>query len=428
MNQLKPKGERTMKVSNCLTPRNSPNETPQSLKHLDSKTLLSTVKNLTQRERALTVQIIDYLTEISRRKAFLPKYTSLFTFMVEELGYCPSTAALRINAIKAFTAVPEIRTKVIENEVSLNAVTKTQSFINDENRTAKEQNNAPLTPLEQAELFAAIESTPSVDLQNTLHKKKHEIDTRKAQSAGLPPPPPKPQTKKVSIEVDSELEAMMDELKSLLSHCHPGAPLAILLKKALPLAIGELKISKGLVKRSDLYKNNFNKKDTQKQKGREFKGADREIGRVAGNESDIPGKVGKENITSLSSEIGESTRSHKLGEAGAISNKPSLKPSIQAKVGVGEEARKSEKRDQSQCQWNIVTRAIPLPIKQKVWARDRGCCQHLDSKSQKICGSRHQIQLDHIKPWSLGGEHSVENIRLLCGVHNRYRVGIPFNK
>ena len=35
------------------------------------------------------------------------------------------------------------------------------------------------------------------------------------------------------------------------------------------------------------------------------------------------------------------------------------------------------------------------------------------------CGSTEEPQIDHIKPWSKGGTHSLDNLQLLCGPCNR---------
>ena len=59
------------------------------------------------------------------------------------------------------------------------------------------------------------------------------------------------------------------------------------------------------------------------------------------------------------------------------------------------------------------TRTIPAQVRRAVWRRDRGQCRK--------CGSRAFIQIDHIVPWSLGGSSDLQNLQLLCGVHNRQK-------
>lgn len=51
-------------------------------------------------------------------------------------------------------------------------------------------------------------------------------------------------------------------------------------------------------------------------------------------------------------------------------------------------------------------RTIPNHLKKLVSHRDGGKCVK--------CGSRYKLEFDHIKPYSHGGTHSLENLRLLC--------------
>lgn len=65
-------------------------------------------------------------------------------------------------------------------------------------------------------------------------------------------------------------------------------------------------------------------------------------------------------------------------------------------------------------------RHIPAPIKRIIWKRDQGRCQYKSPDGHQ-CNETHGLQLDHIKPFALGGASSEENLRLLCGAHNRFR-------
>ena len=57
-------------------------------------------------------------------------------------------------------------------------------------------------------------------------------------------------------------------------------------------------------------------------------------------------------------------------------------------------------------------RTIPQSVKIQVAARDGAACRN--------CGSEHELQYDHIYPYSLGGSSlDVNNIQILCGRCNR---------
>ena len=58
------------------------------------------------------------------------------------------------------------------------------------------------------------------------------------------------------------------------------------------------------------------------------------------------------------------------------------------------------------------SRTIPQDVKIAVAVRDEGLCQH--------CGtSAGPMQYDHVIPYSMGGDNSVDNIQLLCRGCNR---------
>lgn len=65
--------------------------------------------------------------------------------------------------------------------------------------------------------------------------------------------------------------------------------------------------------------------------------------------------------------------------------------------------------------------AVSAELNRAVWKRDRGMCSFVDARTKRRCCSTHFLQVDHIQPVSLGGESTFENLRILCGAHNRFR-------
>src|SRR6266568_3172685 len=61
---------------------------------------------------------------------------------------------------------------------------------------------------------------------------------------------------------------------------------------------------------------------------------------------------------------------------------------------------------------------VPAHVKRAVWKRDGGRCQW-PVQGGGICGSTHQVELDHVTPRGRGGPPTVENTRCLCKFHNQ---------
>ena len=68
-------------------------------------------------------------------------------------------------------------------------------------------------------------------------------------------------------------------------------------------------------------------------------------------------------------------------------------------------------------------RQIPLNLR-KALLRN-AVCHFRDPRTGKTCNSRRYLQIDHIHAVSDGGTRMPENLRPLCGAHNRYRFAPP---
>jgi hypothetical protein len=61
-----------------------------------------------------------------------------------------------------------------------------------------------------------------------------------------------------------------------------------------------------------------------------------------------------------------------------------------------------------------------ISMRKHIRNRDQ-CCQYKDKTTGRICGTKLNLQIDHIKPIWAGGQSTIENLQLLCANHNRYR-------
>jgi HNH endonuclease len=60
---------------------------------------------------------------------------------------------------------------------------------------------------------------------------------------------------------------------------------------------------------------------------------------------------------------------------------------------------------------------IPAHVRRAVWERDGARCS-FPLESGGVCGSTHQLELDHITPAALGGTSTVDDLRVACKSHN----------
>ncbi|MNL24666.1 hypothetical protein D3C87_1461110 [compost metagenome] len=63
---------------------------------------------------------------------------------------------------------------------------------------------------------------------------------------------------------------------------------------------------------------------------------------------------------------------------------------------------------------------IPAATLRELYKK-QDCCQFQGKYLNRKCGSKWQLQTDHIKPIWAGGDNSLSNLQRLCGKHNRRR-------
>ncbi len=71
--------------------------------------------------------------------------------------------------------------------------------------------------------------------------------------------------------------------------------------------------------------------------------------------------------------------------------------------------------------------SIPAQVKRTVFERDAGRCSFVGSDGHR-CGETRFLEFDHKQPRAQGGEHTVENVRLLCRAHNQRSAEQVFGK
>lgn len=75
-------------------------------------------------------------------------------------------------------------------------------------------------------------------------------------------------------------------------------------------------------------------------------------------------------------------------------------------------AREVEKKSNS--------RYIPHSLRNEIRIRSGDQCEYIDPESKRRCTCKTRLELDHIIPFMLGGQSTLENLRHYCPAHNRF--------
>ena len=67
------------------------------------------------------------------------------------------------------------------------------------------------------------------------------------------------------------------------------------------------------------------------------------------------------------------------------------------------------------------SRHVPAATRAAVFERDGHRCSYVAGDGTR-CAATRDLQIDHVRPFALGGSHKAKNLRVLCARHNR-RVG-----
>ena len=67
-----------------------------------------------------------------------------------------------------------------------------------------------------------------------------------------------------------------------------------------------------------------------------------------------------------------------------------------------------------------ATKSVTPKLKREILKRDQ-CCQFRDLKTNRVCGAKLFLEVDHVLPRFAGGSHDPKNLRMLCRNHNQFR-------
>ena len=92
-----------------------------------------------------------------------------------------------------------------------------------------------------------------------------------------------------------------------------------------------------------------------------------------------------------------------------------------------ERRAKRNAKSASKAKANKRSRYVPAGIHDQIFIRDEHRCSYVSDDGVR-CECKHNLHVDHRKPFAIGGRSEFDNLRLLCGPHNRMEAKRVFGE
>jgi hypothetical protein len=368
----------------------------QSLSFLSESHLLSGLKHAVTEERKWTQIILEYLLECDRRGLHLKLgYASLHEFTVQSLGLSDGAAHRRIQSMRLMAGMPEVSEKIASGALTLSNAAKLQNYFMTEKRTGLE-----LTREEKQLWIKKSIDLPSRSLEREILKEASAPVRAILQERTRDITP---ELTEIRFVVSQQLRTDLDELKNLLSHSIPDGSVTAIFER---LVRQELERQRKRVTPS----------------GRVVKPEEPKKTRTNGADSGAPTRSETDpNARMVTSPMDPESPSKDLRQDSRSQDR--LLQSIALRPLSNPEAKETPR---SRTSASKSPRFIPAPLKREIWNRARGQCEATvrtdGTEPFRRCSARRLLQIDHIKPITLGGENTRTNLRLLCAHHNRLLI------
>ena len=407
-------------------------ELTSTISGLSDNALLAQTRKLAHLEQQLQVTVIDHLREIHTRRLYLSRgFSSLFDYVVRELGYTDSAAARRINTMHLCAEFEEVREGLQDGSFTLSTAAQLQSAFDRQKRNRQRRGRGPVVgsgpavPRQESLLTPSatvqpLEPAPVLDgsARQALVTQAAGKSTRQVQEllAGVDPELTVPGDKvrplgtgryEMKVVIDAECHRGLERLRGLLSHVDPH------------MTLGQLV---GRLAREGLDRHDPGRPPRRQRAGSRP---------VSGDQTSA---AKKKAAFGGAATPAERTPSQPAAKGFAPANSPAsrdggLTSAAKSQRNPGGGAGSAPRRP-AQPARSVTSppkrgasnsRAIPMAIKRRVWQRDDGRCSYVDPRTGRRCASRYLLQIDHEIPYALGGSAEPGNLRLLCFAHHRHR-------
>ena len=416
------------------------------LKSLADDQLLSGLASIVHRRNQITAEFLAYLAALDERQLFLDLgFSSLFEYCVVKLGLCESTAGRHIAAARVCRNHPEVFAMVASGALHASALSLLRKHLTPENAgelfelcsrqsmrkveellavrfpradvrdlvrrlparavgTLNVERLAQPTPKDVCMLAPTTEpakapfvsrdlsaESEKMPVESLLHATAVRESTEAAKSRRIEPLAA--DRYGVHFTANGEFCALLERVRGLAGHRLPSGDLMTLLKRGLEAYERELEKERFGVGR----------------KTRRNRNVVPESGALPAPDHSAPA---------------DPTPSHSTPNRSVPERRaPERSASEVPEPATSTPEFSSPTLVQSDASPNLLTnstrkRHLPAAVVQAVFLRDGKQCSYVSLDGRR-CGARRCLELDHIEPLAVGGEDTIENLRLRCRAHNQ---------
>jgi len=389
------------------------------LKSLADDELLAGLSSVVGRRNQITAEFLAYLAELDERQLFLDLgFASLFEYCVEKLGLCESTSGRHIAAARVCRNYPEVFALVASGELHASALSLLRKHLTAENAAELFELCAHRSARKVEELLAARFPRPDVrDLVRRL--------TRFAIPGGVPA------QAGLTLDVERASEKCASETMPMeVPPREPTAPQQTAFVESRPRgSTTTLGTAAPAAKSDRLEPLSADRYGVHFTADGEFRELLERVRGLAGHR--LPSgklmtllKRGLEayerELTRERFAVGRKPRRSRGVVAPAPSapseaelSAPDLpKPELSAPDPPNFDTQSAPSSNPS------PNRRCPAAVGRAVFLRDGQQCSYVSPDGRR-CSARRCLELDHVVPWAVGGESTIENLRLRCRAHNQ---------
>lgn len=363
-----------------------------NLKSLSNNVLTERLRDLSQRDLKLTAEIVVHIHEFMIRRLYLDHgSTSVFSYLVDQLGYSRATAQNRIDAARLLGDVPEIAEDLASGKIGLGQITLMSIGIR---QVEKEDPGVKVSADQKRDLVEKLKAAKAEAAKaDVIRSESGQTESRSAQL------------------VAGELDIKINKAEKVRFHRDGSVTVEVHLSKE---EFEDLK----RVREVNAHKNHNAKLGETVAAATKFFLEKKDPLKLKTNIVAPPKESSQEAAVSIESDSGRLvvTKSKPV-----VSSSSNLTGRLNARVLITPTQSSHSSR-----------KYISVHVARAIHQRDQ-TCQWIDPTTGQICGSTYQLQLDHIRGLAHGGTNEIENLELKCALHNRWKfelerlVGTGFN-